>query len=151
MAKSKLPLGKTWASFDFTRLPLSATRMLETLRDGRFLDSRENVLIFGRPGSGKSHALCALAEQLVHQGRSILFTTCSLFVQQLLLAKSEFRLPRFLKTLPGYEGLIIDDLGYVQQNREEKEVLFTLRSRFGKVFRCIRRFGVSHGSRVEPG
>lgn len=126
MTKSKLPLGKTWAGFDFTRLPLSATRKLETLRDGRFLDSRENVLIFGRPGSGKSHALCAIAEQLVHQGRSILFTTCSLLVQQLLLAKSELRLPRFLKTLSGYEGLIIDDLGYVQQNREEMEVLFTL-------------------------
>lgn len=126
MQRSQLPLGKTWSSFDFTRLPLSATRKLESLRDGRFLDMRENVLLFGKPGSGKSHALCALAEQLVHQGRSILFTTCSLLVQQLLLAKRELRLPRYLKTLSGYEGLLIDDLGYVQQDRSEMEVLFTL-------------------------
>lgn len=126
MTRSKLPLGKTWSSFDFDRLPLNVTRKLETLREGQFLAAKENVLLFGKPGSGKSHALCALAEQLIHRGHSILFTTCSLLVQQLLLAKQELRLPRMLKTLAGFEGLIIDDLGYVQQNREEMEVLFTL-------------------------
>lgn len=126
LSRSKLPPGKTWANFDFDRLPLHVTRKLETLRDGSFLDNRENVLIFGKPGTGKSHALCALAEQLIHRGRSLLFTTCSMLVQQLLLAKQELRLPRMLKTLASYEGLIIDDLGYVQQNREEMEVLFTL-------------------------
>jgi DNA replication protein DnaC len=89
-----------------------------TKGDDNFLDNRENVLIFGKPGTGKSHALCALAEQLIHRGRSLLFTTCSMLVQQLLLAKQELRLPRMLKTLASYEGLIIDDLGYVQQNRE---------------------------------
>jgi len=70
--------------------------------------------------------LCALAQQLILRGHSILFTTCSLLVQQLLLAKRELRLPKMLKQLTGFEGLIIDDLGYVQQNREEMEVLFTL-------------------------
>ena len=126
MNRSKLPLGKTWESFDLDRLPLAVRRQLETLRDGTFLQRQENVLIFGQPGSGKSRALCALAEQLIHQGHSILFTTCSLLVQQLLIAKRDLRLPRMIKTLSGYEGLIIDDLGYVQQDREEMEVLFTL-------------------------
>ena len=123
---SKLPLGKTWDSFNFQRLPLAVTRQLETLRDGAFLTARENVLLFGKPGSGKSHALCALAEQLILQGRSMLFTTCSLLVQQLLIAKRDLRLPKMIKQLSSFEGLIIDDLGYVQQSREEMEVLFTL-------------------------
>ena len=105
---------------------MTVSSQLEVLRDGSFLDRRENVLIFGKPGSGKSHALCALAERLIHQGRSMLFTTCSLLVQQLLIAKRDLRLPRYIKTLSSYEGLIIDDLGYVQQDREEMEVLFTL-------------------------
>ncbi len=83
-------------------------------------------LIFGRPGSGKSHVLCALAEQLVHQGHSILFTTCSLLVQQLLIAKRDLRLSKLITQMSSFEGLIIDDLGYVQQSREEMEVLFTL-------------------------
>jgi DNA replication protein DnaC len=126
MRRSKLPAGKTWNNFRFKRLPLTVTRQLETLRDGSFLDRRENVLLFGKPGSGKSHALCALSEQLILQGRSILFTTCSLLVQQLLIAKRDLRLPKMIKQLSSFEGLIIDDLGYVQQSREEMEILFTL-------------------------
>jgi DNA replication protein DnaC len=124
--RSQLPPDKTWDSFRFDRLPLHVTRQLQTLRDGSFLKRRENVLLFGKPGSGKSHALCALAGQLMLQGHSMLFTTCSLLVQQLLLAKRELRLPRMIKQLSSFEGLIIDDLGYVQQTREEMEVLFTL-------------------------
>ena len=126
MKRSKLPAGKTWNSFKFKRLPLTVTRQLETLRDGSFLDRRENVLLFGKPGSGKSHALCALSEQLVLQGRSVLFTTCSLLVQQLLIAKRDLRLPKMIKQLSSFEGLIIDDLGYVKQSRAEMEILFTL-------------------------
>jgi len=126
MNRSKLPLGKSWQTFQFDRVPMTVHRQLETLRDGRFLDSQENVLIFGRPDSGKSHVLCALAEQLVLQGRSILFTTCSLLVQPLLIAKRDLLLPKLIKQYSTFEGLIIDDLGYVQQSREEMEVLFTL-------------------------
>ena len=126
MSRSKLPPGKTWNSFEFKRLPLQVTRQLESLKDGSFLNRRENVLIFGKPGSGKSHALCALSEQLILQGHSVLFTTCSLLVQQLLIAKRDLRLPKLIKQLSSFEGLIIDDLGYVQQSREEMEILFTL-------------------------
>ena len=64
MTKSQLPAGKTWDSFDFTRLPLNVARQMETLRDGSFLDRRENILIFGKPGSGKSHALVRLFSRL---------------------------------------------------------------------------------------
>jgi DNA replication protein DnaC len=53
---------------------------MESLRDGSFLDRRENLLVFGKPGSGKSHCLCALGEYPVQRGRSVLFTTCSLLV-----------------------------------------------------------------------
>ena len=126
LTQSRLPPGKTWDSFEFQRLPLHVVRQLESLRDGSFLDRRENVLLFGKPGSGKSHALCALSEQLILHGRSLLFTTCSLLVQQLLIAKRDLRLPKLIKHLSSFEGLIIDDLGYVQQSREEMEVLFTL-------------------------
>lgn len=124
--RSKLPIDKTWESFRFDRLPMQVTRQLQSLRDGSFLRRRENVLLFGKPGSGKSHALCALAEQLIQQGHSLYFTTCSLLVQQLLIAKRDLRLPKMIKQLSAFEGLIIDDLGYVQQSREEMEVLFTL-------------------------
>jgi DNA replication protein DnaC len=126
MNQSRLPSSKTWHNFKWTRLPIQVVRQMESLRDGSFLDRRENLLVFGKPGSGKSHCLCALGEQLVHQGRSVLFTTCSLLVQDLLIAKRDLRLAKVIKRLLRFDGLIIDDLGYVQQSREEMEVLFTL-------------------------
>ena len=82
--------------------------------------------MFGKPGSGKTHALCALGEQLVRRGRSVYFASCSLLVQELLAAKRDLKLERFIRRLGGFEALVIDDLGYVQQSREEMEVLFTL-------------------------
>ena len=62
----------------------------------------------------------------MRSGRRVLFTKCSLLVQELLIAKRDLKLSRVLKRLAGYEVLIMDDLGYVQQSREEMEVLFTL-------------------------
>jgi DNA replication protein DnaC len=123
---SRLPLGKSWDSFSWSRLPRATQHQFQSLRDGEFLKRRENVLVFGKPGSGKTHAVCAVAEQLVLRGYPVLFATCSLLVQDLLAAKRDLRLEKYLKKLSGYAALVIDDLGYVQQSREEMEVLFTL-------------------------
>lgn len=127
MAKaSRLPSGKSWETFQWSRVPKIVIQQMQSLRDGSFLGRRENVLVFGKPGSGKTHALCALGEQLVLQGRSVYFASCSLLVQELLAAKRDLKLEKVVKRLAGFEALILDDLGYVQQSREEMEVLFTL-------------------------
>ncbi len=97
-----------------------------TLLEGSFVDRRENVLVFGQPGSGKTHLVCGLGQELVRAGRKVLFWSTELLVQELLAAKRDLKLSRVLKRLAGYEVLILDDLGYVQQSREEMEVLFTL-------------------------
>jgi DNA replication protein DnaC len=120
-------LEKSLANFDLKRLPMKVARQVRTLLEGSFLDRKENVLVFGNPGSGKSHLLCALAQELlVGGGRQMRFVSCALLVQELLIAKRELRLSREIKRLARYDGLILDDLGYVQQSREEMEVLFTL-------------------------
>jgi DNA replication protein DnaC len=126
LQESHLPVQKNFATFDLLRLPLRLQQQICTLRAGSFLDRHENVLAFGNPGSGKTHLLCALSQDLVRQGRRVLYTTCSLLVQELLIAKRDLTLARLLKRLSRYEALLIDDLGYVQQSREEMEVLFTL-------------------------
>lgn len=126
LKRSKLPREKTLASFDRSRLKKSLDRQLSALLEGDFLDRRENVLAFGNPGSGKTHLLCGLGHELIQKGRPVLFAECVLLVQRLLLAKAELWLEKELKRLDKYEALIIDDIGYVQQSREEMEVLFTL-------------------------
>jgi DNA replication protein DnaC len=125
-SESRLPRAKSLASFDQTRLPPRVRQQMAVLREGSFLDRRENVLAFGNPGSGKTHLLCGLCHDMVEQGRRVLYRTCSLLVQELLIAKRDLKLASVLKRLGKYEGLLIDDLGYVQQSREEMEVLFTL-------------------------
>jgi DNA replication protein DnaC len=123
---SRLPLEKSWPALELKRLPAKVVQQARTLLEGSFLDRAENVLVFGPPGSGKTHLLSALGQELVRNGRRVLSRKCGLLVQDLLLAKRELKLPALLKRLAGYEALIVDDLGYVQQSREEMEVLFTL-------------------------
>lgn len=123
---SRLPRDKTLDAFNMGRLPRRISQQVRSLLDGSFLARRENILAFGNPGSGKTHLLCAIGHSLIEQGHKVYFSTCSMLVQELLRAKRDLMLDKALKRLSGYEALIIDDIGYVQQNREEMEVLFSL-------------------------
>jgi DNA replication protein DnaC len=123
---SKLPLEKSLDCFEMNRLPAKLRTQVKALMNGSFVGRSENLLAFGNPGSGKTHLLCAIGQELIQQGHNVLFTPCSLLVQQLLIAKRDLNLPKILKRLGRYEAIIIDDIGYVQQNREEMEVLFIL-------------------------
>jgi DNA replication protein DnaC len=87
MRESKLPLEKSLENFDFKRLPSKVGHQVKALLKGEFLNHCENVLAFGNPGSGKTHLLCAIGQELVKQNRRVLFSTCSTLVQELLIAK----------------------------------------------------------------
>ncbi len=126
LEESRLPKEKSLASFDLSRLSPKARTSFNALKDGSFLDRAENVLAFGNPGTGKTHLLCALGQELVRNGRTVLFTPTFQIVQRLLAAKRDLRLPSELKKLDRFDALLLDDIGYVQQSREEMEVLFTL-------------------------
>lgn len=126
LRESHLPLEKNIDAFDKSRLPKKVIHQVNTLLDGEFLGHKENILVFGNPGSGKTHLVCALGHELIYKGKSIYFATCAILLQELLLAKRELKLPRVLKKLNKYDAIIIDDIGYVQQDKEEMEVLFTL-------------------------
>lgn len=122
---SKLPPSKTFDNFDKSRLPIKVAAHLDILSNGSFLNRAENILAFGNPGSGKTHLLCAIGHTLIEHGKRILFTSCSQLVQDLLIAKKELELTKKLRKLSNFDAVILDDLGYVQQSREEMEVLFT--------------------------
>ena len=93
---SRLPLEKTFANFDFKRLPTGITQQVKVLSEGHFVDQCENILAFGRPGSGKTHVLCGICHELARQGRKVYFTTCDLMVQQLSMRTLERNIARII-------------------------------------------------------
>lgn len=123
---SKLPPGKTLETLELDRFPVQLQQRFKELLGGKFLEHSINVLAFGIPGTGKSHAMCALGRRLIEEGHSVLFTPTYKLVQHLLAAKRDLDLPRALRKLDHFEVLILDDLGYIKQRTDEAEVLFTV-------------------------
>jgi len=129
LKQSNLPDGKTLDSINMALFPQKVQRVIPTLLDGGFVERTENILAFGLPGRGKTHLLAGVARELiVRHNYAVLFTTTFSLVQRLLVAKSELRIEGFLRKLDRYDVILIDDIGYVQQSREEMEILFTFLS-----------------------
>jgi DNA replication protein DnaC len=122
---SKLPAEKTLANLDRRRLPEPAQRHLPTLCEGEFTRDGANLLLFGLPGRGKTHLACAVGHELVRRGRRVRFYPAYELVQELLAARRDLQLPQLLRRLDRFDAIVIDDIGYVQQTRDETEVLFT--------------------------
>lgn len=123
---SHLPADKTLATLDLARLPPAVKRQLPTLCAGGFIERAENLLAFGLPGRGKTHLLAAIGHELVQRGYRVVFLAAFRLVHQLLTAKRALTLETELRRLDAVDALIVDDIGYIQQDREEMEVLFTL-------------------------
>jgi DNA replication protein DnaC len=125
LRSSGLPLEKTLATLELDRLPAPVRRQVPRLCEGDFVERAENLLAFGLPGRGKTHLLSAIGHELVQRGYAVLFVPAFKLVQRLLVAKRNLELEPTLRRLDRYDAVILDDIGYVQQGRDEMEVLFT--------------------------
>jgi DNA replication protein DnaC len=126
LKESKLPCAKTLESFDLSGQPALSLALLRDLAAGNCLDHCENILVFGVPGTGKSHLAAALGREWCLRGRKVYYTTAAALVQELLAAKRDLQLNEKIRKLDAYEALVIDDISYVPQTRDETDVLFTL-------------------------
>jgi DNA replication protein DnaC len=122
---SGLPVEKTFRTLSLSRLTPTLQLQLERLKSASFLETATNVLAIGKPGVGKSHCLAAVGYELIYAGYPVLWMPTSALVQRLLAAKRDLRLPQELAKLDKFACVILDDIGYVQHNRDEMEVLFT--------------------------
>jgi len=125
LKRSKLPLDKTLDALDCDRFPDKVRRQIPTLCGGGFVERAENILAFGLPGRGKTHLVCALGHELIARGYQVLFVPAFKLVQRLLAAKRDLALETELRKLDRFDAVIVDDIGYIQQERDEMEVLFT--------------------------
>jgi DNA replication protein DnaC len=125
LRQSGLPSDKTFRTFQLARLSPALQLQLERLKSGAFLTEATNVIAVGTPGVGKSHALAAVGHELIERGHAVYWTSTAALVQRLLAAKRDLRLPQELTKLDKFACVILDDIGYVQHDRDEMEVLFT--------------------------
>src|SRR5437588_733913 len=122
---SGLPVEKTFRTLALSRLSPSLQLQLERLKSASFLETATNIIAIGKPGVGKSHCMAAVGYAVIEAGYPVLWTPTSTLVQRLLAAKRDLRLPQELSKLDKFACVILDDIGYVQQDRDEMEVLFT--------------------------
>lgn len=124
--QSDLAPAKTFDNLNIDRFDAVTKLRVNELKSGAFLKDAINIVAIGNPGVGKSHLACALGYALISEEYSVKFVTTSTLMQQLLAAKRDLCLPKAIAKLDRFECLILDDIGYVQHNRDEMEVLFTL-------------------------
>jgi DNA replication protein DnaC len=127
LAEAHLPPGKTLDSFDFAAVPMLSKAHLLALAGGdEWLDKGANLLIFGPPGSGKSHASAALGYALIENSYRVLFSRTTDLVQRLQAARRDLVLEAAIAKLDKFDLVVLDDLCYARKDQAETSVLFEL-------------------------
>jgi DNA replication protein DnaC len=121
---AKFPVLKTLDTFDFTAQPSLNEALVRELMTGEYIDRRENVLLVGNSGTGKTHLATALGFAACGQGRRVRFFGTTGLVTHLLEAREDRRLDRLLKQLERQDLLVLDELGYVPFSKAGAELLF---------------------------
>jgi DNA replication protein DnaC len=127
LKESKLPVGKSLSSFDFTHLPEMNAGKIEVLAsDPSWVNRAENLLFFGASGTGKTHLAVAICNGLIEQNVRVRYYQATALVQELQRAREELQLEKIFARLDRYAVIILDDIGYVKKSEAETHVLFEL-------------------------
>jgi DNA replication protein DnaC len=126
---AKFPVTKTLDSFDFDAQPSINESLVRELMRGEYLGARENILLIGNPGTGKTHLATALGHAACRQGERTRFYSVTGLVTQLLEQREERHLQKLHRALERNRLLILDELGYVPFSKLGAELLFDVVSR----------------------
>ena len=121
---ARFPAHKLLDEFDFSARPSVNKPLVLELMKGEYLDRRENLLLVGPSGTGKSHLAISLGVAACSQGRKVRFFRVTELITLLLEAKEERQLLRLRSQLSKLDLLILDELGYVPASKAGAELLF---------------------------
>jgi DNA replication protein DnaC len=129
MRSSRLPAVKTLADFDFTFQPSLKREQIESLHTLGFVERRENVILLGPPGVGKTHLAISLAVEAAQSGRRVYYGTLADLITSLEEAQQAGHLAQRMKTLVFPSLLVVDEIGYLPVSRTGAMLFFQLMSR----------------------
>lgn len=124
--KSAFPYLKEINDYDFSFQPSVDRRKIEDLASLRFMENNENILFVGSPGTGKTHLASAIGAEAARHRYSVYFITCQELMNQLKKAELENRLEARLKAFMRHKLLIIDEIGYLNLDRDDSNLFFQL-------------------------
>jgi DNA replication protein DnaC len=126
---ANFPVIKTIDTFDFKAQPSINEPLTRELLRSEYIDKKQNILLIGSPGTGKTHLACSLSFAACAKGYKTRFYTTTALVTELLECREERRLQRLQKQLQRVHLLVLDELGYIPFSKVGAELLFELISR----------------------
>ncbi|MDM8000559.1 MAG: IS21-like element helper ATPase IstB [Dehalococcoidia bacterium] len=126
MRSSRLPSIKRLDSFDFTFQPSIDRHQVLSLHELTFIERKENVILLGPAGVGKTHIAISLAVSAAERGKRIYFSTLSDLVLSLVEAEKQGRLKERLTVLRNPSLLIVDEIGYLPVTAGGTNLFFQL-------------------------
>ncbi len=128
ISQAKFPVIKTLDQYDFSLIPQLNRQLVLELAQGNYIAARENVLLVGQIGTGKTHMATALGVEACRQGHRVRFTTAAGLTNELLEAQAAHRLGRFESGLLRFQLLILDEVGFVPFTKTGSDLLFSFLS-----------------------
>lgn len=122
--QAKFPVIKSIGDFDFSKIAKLDKHQILSYCDGNFLNSKENIIFVGNPGTGKTHLATAIGYELCQKNYKVLFTSGNALVTKMIEAKDEKTLSKFFDKAAKMDLVIIDEVGYFPYEKEASEMFF---------------------------